>query len=296
MPMVVNAPAKINLYLAVGDLRPDGYHAVTTVLLALDLADRVEVAPATALSLVCEPDVGVADSDNLGWRAAIAMGEAFGRSPDFAIRIEKRIPAGAGLAGGSADAAAVIAAIAAAWDVARDDHRLEAVAADLGADVPFALRGGCAVYAGRGETFRRTLCAPKAHIALIKGNEPVPTAAAYAAFDALGRTPAPGPRHVTDALSLEDLPALGAALFNNMTAAAAYLVPETSDAIAFMRGADGCLGAALCGSGSAVFGLFADAGAAQAAAEAAHGHGMWSAVARPAAGGTLDQTIGARRD
>lgn len=296
MPMVVSAPAKLNLYLAVGATRPDAYHSVTTVLVALDLADRVTVTPASALSLVCEPDVGVDPSANLGWRAAVAMGEAFDRSPDFAVRIEKNVPAGAGLAGGSADAAAVIAAAAAAWDVSRDDARLDAVASALGADVPFALRGGCAVYDGKGATFRRGLRLPRAYFTIIKGDEPISTAAAYAEFDRLGRTPAPGPRHVTDALSLEDLPALCGALYNNMTAAAVSLVPAIGEALASMAAADGCCGSALCGSGSAVFGVFADGEHARRAAEAARERGMWSAVARPAAGGTLDQTMGAPHD
>lgn len=293
MSMVLSAPAKLNLYLAVGAPLPGGLHSVTTVLVALDLADRVTVAPAPALALVCEPDVGVSPPDNLGWRAAVAMGQAFRRSPDFAIRIEKRVPAGAGLAGGSADAAAVIGAIAAAWDVPRDDERLETVASALGADVPFAMRGGCGLYRGTGATFVRALRPPRAWFTIIKGPEPVSTAAAYAAFDRIVRAPAPGPRHIADALALEDLPALCAALYNNMTAAAITLVPGVEDALAFMSKSDGCCGSALCGSGSAVFGVFADEEHAVRVAEAATGRGMWSSVACAVAGGTLDQTMGA---
>lgn len=296
MPMVVSAPAKLNLYLAVGDLLPSDYHSVTTVLVALDLADRVTVTPAPALSLTCEPGVGVSASDNLGWRAATAMGEAFDRSPDFTIHIEKLVPAGAGLAGGSGDAAAVIAALAAEWDVSRDDPRLESVASSLGADVPFALRGGCALYRGRGATFGRALRPPVAYFAIIKGDEAVSTAAAYAAFDRIGRAPAPGPRCVASALAFEDLPALGAALYNNMTPAAVHLVPEIENALAFMRTADGCCGSALCGSGSAVFGIFPDGEHARSVAEAARERGMWSTVARATVGGTLDQTMGVGLD
>lgn len=292
MSTVVSAPAKLNLYLAVGAPMSGGLHSVTTVLVALDLADRVTVTPAAELSLVCEPGIGVSPSDNLGWRAAVAMGEAYRRSPDFAVLIEKRVPAGAGLAGGSADAAAVIAAIAASWDVPRDDPRLEAVASSLGADVPFALRGGCGLYRGAGATFGRALRLPTACFAIIKGREPVSTAAAYEAFDRIGRAAAPGPRHVADALALEDMPALGAALYNNMTAAAVGLVPEIGDALALMAASDVCLGSALCGSGSAVFGVFPDRERAARAADAARERGMWSAVARAAAGGTLDQTMG----
>jgi 4-diphosphocytidyl-2-C-methyl-D-erythritol kinase len=286
------APAKINLYLAVGPSRPDGYHTVTTVMLALEFGDTVTVEPAGALTLACEPEVCASPSENLAWRAALAMGEAFDRSPDFAIRLEKRVPAGAGLAGGSADAAAVIAAIAAAWEVRRDDARLESVAASLGADVPFALHGGCAVYSGVGATRQRTLKLPSCHIAIAAGADPVPTAAAYAAFDAGERSAAPGARVVTDALSMGDLHGLGASLFNNMTTASVGLVPAIGDAVALMSGTPGCLGAAMCGSGSAVFGLFATEEEARAGAEVAVSAGLWALHTRPRAGGTLDQTMG----
>jgi 4-diphosphocytidyl-2-C-methyl-D-erythritol kinase len=288
------APAKLNLYLAVGPKKPDGYHSLTTVLVALEFGDTVTVEAAEALSLLCEPDVGVEARENLAWRAAVAMGEQFGRSPDFAIRIGKRVPAGAGLGGGSADAAAVIAALATAWDVPRDDARLAHVAGSLGADVPFALRGGCAVYSGRGATLQRTLRLPACHFAIAGGDTPVSTAAAYAAFDAGERAAAPGARHVTDAISVGDLPALGAALFNNMTAASVGLLSAIGDALAAMSVAEGCLGAAMCGSGSAVFGVFATASEAQAAAEAASGQGRWALHTRPRAGGTLGQPLVAR--
>lgn len=286
------APAKLNLYLAVGPQRADGYHTLSTVLVALEFGDAVTVEPATALSLVCEPDVGVASHENLAWRAAVAMGEAFGRSPDFAVRIEKHVPAGAGLAGGSADAAAVIAAIAAAWEVRRDDARLETVAAALGADVPFALRGGCGVYTGLGATLQRTLRLPVCHFAIVNGDMPVSTAAAYAAFDAIPRGAAPGARHVTDPITMGDLPGLGSALFNNMTEGSVGLVPAVAEGLAFMSGTEGCLGAAMCGSGSAVFGVFADEAAAAAAAAAGSDRGWWSVCTRPRAGGTLDETMG----
>jgi 4-diphosphocytidyl-2-C-methyl-D-erythritol kinase len=288
------APAKLTLYLAVGAIRPDGYHAVTAVFCALQDGDAVTVEPAPRLSLVCEPSVGVADEENLAWRAAVAMGAAFDRSPDFAIHIEKRIPAGGGLGGGSGDAAAVIAAIAAAWDVDRDDPRPESVARTLGADVAFPLRGGCAVYGGRGDEFKRVLPVPPIHLAIVSAGEPVSTAAAYRAFDEGTRLAAPGVRVVTDALVFRDPAALGAALYNNMTDAACGLVPSVADALAFVQAADGCLGAAVAGSGSSVFGLFAEPAAARAAADAGTDRGWWSLATRARTGGTLDQTMGVR--
>ncbi len=294
MPMTLSAPAKLNLYLAVGGPRADGYHDVTTVLTALDLGDVVTIEPAGRLSLACEPDVGVSTDQNLAWRAAVAMSEAFGRPSHFAIAVAKRVPAGAGLGGGSADAAAVVAAIAAAWGVSRDDPRLDAVASSLGADVLFPLRGGCALYEGRGDVLVRSLDLPRAHFAIACGAAPVPTADAYLMLDQLGRGPAPGPGGVEAALAEASASALGAALYNNMTAAALALVPDIAEGLASMQEADGCLGSALCGSGSAVFGVFETASGAERAAASARERGMWGAVARPHPGGTIDQTTGAK--
>lgn len=288
------APAKLTLYLAVGAVRPDSYHAVTAVFCALEAGDLVSVEPAGRLSLVCEPSVGVPAEQNLAWRAAEAMGETFGRTPAFAIRLDKRIMAGAGLGGGSGDAAAVIAAIAAAWEADRDDPRLEAVARSLGADVAFPLRGGCAVYTGRGDVLKRTLPVPPIHLAIVSAGEPVSTAAAYAAFDEEPRTAAPGPRAVTDAIVFRDTAALGAALFNNMAAAACRIVPAVAETLAFVEAAEGCLGATVAGSGSSVFGVFADPGAAETAAVAAVARGWWSLATRPREGGTLDDAMGVR--
>jgi 4-diphosphocytidyl-2-C-methyl-D-erythritol kinase len=292
----LTAPAKLNLFLVAGDIRPDGYHSVTTVLSALDAGDGITVEPAQRLSLSCEPDVGVPLERNLAWLAAVAMGDAFGREPSFAIRVDKRIPTGAGLGGGSADAAAVIAAIAADWGAERSDVRLETVARSLGADVPFFLRGGCGVYAGRGDVLRRRLPACPGHFAVVHPGVSISTATAYRAFDESPRQPRPSVRAVTDAVCFQDVGALGAALYNNMTPAAVGLAPAVAEALGFMSTMPGCLGSAMAGSGSAVFGLFADPVEADSAAAEAAERGWWSLAARPRSGGTLDATMGAPRD
>jgi 4-diphosphocytidyl-2-C-methyl-D-erythritol kinase len=295
MRMTVEAPAKLNLYLEVGGTRPDGYHDVRTVLVALDLHDTVVVEPAERLVLECTPAIGPSCEDNLAWRAAETFARATGRMARCSIRIEKRIPAAAGLGGGSADAAAVLAALARMWDVASDDPRLLATAKALGADVPFLLRGGCAVYAGRGDRFVRALPLPTAVFALVNPREPLSTAEAYASFDRLPRQPMAGLRHVSAAECLGDPVALGAAVDDNMVEASAGLVPAIRDEIASFKAAPGCLGVALAGSGATVFGVFADGEAAVAAAETAAGRGWWSATARPRPEGTLAQTGAAYR-
>lgn len=290
------APAKLNLFLSIGDVRPDGFHAVTAVNAVLDFGDDVTVEPADRLQLVCEPGVGVPDDENLAWRAAVAMGAACERDPAFRIGVVKRIPAGAGLGGGSSDAAAVIAAIAAQWGLDRTDVRLDAVARSLGADVALFLHGGCGVYAGRGDVLRRRLPVPVGHAAIVWPGAHISTAAAYRAFDEADREPRPAPSAMTDAICFRDVDAIGAALHNNMTATSVALAPVTGDALAFMQGAPGCRGAAMAGSGSAVFGIFADAPAARAAADAAAGSGWWSAATAFRSTGTLDATMGAVDD
>jgi len=295
MAIRVEAPAKLNLYLGVGNRRPDGYHDVQTVLVALDLHDSVTVRPAAGLSLRCEPDVGVPPEENLAWRAAVELSAATGEDGAVAIDVVKRIPAGAGLGGGSSDAAAVIAALAAHWGIPANAPVLESTAASLGADVPFLLRGGCALYAGRGDEYVRSLPVPAACFLLVNPGVPVPTAAAYAAFDRMLRPRTPGVRDIGDALRLQrDAASLGSTLFNNMTEASTGLVPEIREALVFAAGSPGCRGAAMAGSGSTVFGVFDDLDATEAAAAAARERGWWSYAARPRAGGTLEQVTGVR--
>lgn len=271
----VSAPAKINLYLAVGGVRPDGYHSVTTVLQALEFADELRVTPADELSLVCDRDLGIPAQENLAYRAALAMTEEFGREAAVHIELTKRVPDGAGLGGGSSDAAAVVTALAYLWELPADDSRLTRLASGLGADVPFFLTGGAAVFAGKGDRLQRTLPAMRVPVALVRVPDPVPTAAAYRAFDEGERPAAPGPRHVTDAMCFRDPAALGAALYNNMTDAAIGLVPEIAHALALCEGAQGVHGAALCGSGSAVFALCHDDAAAEAIVRQARERGWW---------------------
>lgn len=279
-PIRITAPAKINLYLAVGATRPDGYHDVTTVLQALEFGDELLMRPSSSLDLICDQDLGIPAEENLAYRAALLFGEAADRSPDVAISIAKRVPHGAGLGGGSSDAAAVIAGLAYLWEIPLDDARVMRSAAALGADVPFFITGGTALFDGRGDRFVRALPTRDAVITLVQPPATVSTAAAYAAFDAHTRECVPGPRHVTDAIRFDEPDALGAALHNNMTDASAGLVPAIADALALCRSAPGVFGAAMCGSGSAVFAMCEDVGVGNELATAARERGWWSTVTR----------------
>jgi len=150
------APAKINLALEVLHRRPDGYHEIDTVMTTLDLADRVRItgrAPGAGLEVVLTGPyaAGIDAEDDLAGRAARLLAEESGRAPDLRIEIEKRIPAPAGLGGGSSDAAAVLRGLNALWSLGLDTEALALIGARIGSDVPFFIVGGTARCTGRGD-------------------------------------------------------------------------------------------------------------------------------------------------
>jgi len=273
--VVVTAPAKVNLFLGIGGTRPDGYHDVTTVIHTLEFADTVAIELADEVSLTCSEDLGIPAEDNLAFRAAIAFAEEFGEPRGAAIELTKRVPAGAGLAGGSSDAAAVLAGLAALTGRDVAEPRLAALAQRLGADIAFFLVGGAALMSGRGDEIERALPAISVPVALVKPLAPVHTALAYRAFDA-DPVEAGEPSAVVAALESGDAAALGRALANNMTGCAISLVPEVGDALAWVSTEPGVLGAAVAGSGSSVFALCSDDGVARRIANDAPGRGFWS--------------------
>ena len=271
--IVVTAPAKINLHLGIGGVRPDGFHDVTTVLHTLTLADTIRLTPAASFSLSCDTDLGIPAEQNLALRAARAFHQEFGEPAGVAIELSKRVPSGAGLAGGSSDAAAVLAGLA-EMTGHQDDPRLATVARELGADAAFFLAGGAVLMAGRGDLIVRTLPPLEVAVALVKPPAPVHTALAYKEFDA-NPVAAVAPDGVIAALEAGDAAALGASLTNNMTDCAIALVPDVADALAWVSTLPGVLGAAVAGSGSSVFALCADEGVAARIANEAPARGLW---------------------
>lgn len=151
-PLAAQAPAKINRELRVGSLRPDGFHEIRSRLVSIDLADRIEVAPGKGtVELSCEGISVGKNQPNLVVRAARALAERVGRAADVRIHLEKRIPVGAGLGGGSSDAARTLALLARLWDVPLATEELARIGAALGSDVSYFFVGGEAEIAGRGE-------------------------------------------------------------------------------------------------------------------------------------------------
>ena len=189
------APAKVNWALEVLRRRHDGYHEVATVLQTLDLADRVAVSPDSELRLAVRGRVEglpAAPEENLALRAATALAEAAGgRERGALIELEKIVPAGAGLGGGSSDAAAVLRALNALWGLGLSAGELASIGAKLGADIPFFLHGGTARAGGRGEEVTPLPDGPPCRLLLVVPHMLIPrkTALMYARLT---------PEHYTD--------------------------------------------------------------------------------------------------
>jgi 4-diphosphocytidyl-2-C-methyl-D-erythritol kinase len=257
------AYAKLNLVLQVGRPRSDGLHPLCSLFASIDLADELQGGPGdTAADSVECPGV---EGDNLALRA-IAAFRAHTGLPDgpVRVRIEKRIPVAAGLGGGSADAAAALRIVNRMSGLPLDDAALRELAAEVGADVPSQVEPGHALVQGVGERVER-LALPPLVAVLVPSAQGLRTGAVYAELDRLG-----GGRERLDPDPLRKLAGgapdrLGAALENDLEAAALSLRPDLADTLALLRAA-GALGAAVSGSGPTCFGLFAERPAATAAA------------------------------
>jgi len=231
--VTVRVPGKVNLYLAVGDLRDDGYHELTTVFHAVSLFDDVTVRDADLLSLQFTGEGAgelPTDDTNLAWRAAVLMADYVGRAPDLAISIDKSIPVAGGMAGGSADAAGVLVAVDELWELGVPRADLHALAAQLGSDVPFALHGGTALGTGRGEHLATVLARNTFHWVLAFAARGLATSAVFAELDRLRADAAreaalAEPEAVLAALTAGDPGQLAGLLGNDLQAAATSLAP-----------------------------------------------------------------------
>jgi 4-diphosphocytidyl-2-C-methyl-D-erythritol kinase len=298
--VTVRVPAKVNLQLAVGPVRPDGYHGVVTVYQALSLFDEVTVRPAERNKIVVtgeDADAVPTDSANLASQAVTALARATGRRgrvrSTVRIEIRKRIPVAAGLAGGSADAAAALVACNELWRTGLSQRELCEVAAGLGSDVPFALIGGTAVGRGRGEQLTAALVSGTYHWALAFASGGLSTPQVYATCDRLRATRAStggdgtvsagtlnpelsGP--LMTALRSGDPAAVGPALINDLQPAAITLRPDLRRALTAGR-EHGAVGAIVSGSGPTCAFLAKDARHAKDLAVSLTGAGICRGVA-----------------
>ena len=269
------APAKLNLTLDILGLRPDGYHELDMLMQAVSLCDEVELTLGTGRdwTLVCVDPDGLpldlpSDGRNLAWKAAEAFFLRTGLSDGgLAIRIVKRIPAEAGLAGGSADCAAVLRALNEHFDRPLDLPALLALGAECGSDVPFCLTGGTARVRGRGEDVTPLDTGTVQHYVICKPPFGISTPRLFRLSDEYPPTVRPDDDALIDCLKQGDATGAGTLLCNVLEPVAALLHPSILDIKADLLSQAAC-GAQMTGSGSAVFGLFPGEAEAKAACEA----------------------------
>ncbi|MER5585562.1 4-(cytidine 5'-diphospho)-2-C-methyl-D-erythritol kinase [Streptomyces asoensis] len=296
MSVTVRVPAKVNVQLAVGAARADGFHDLANVFLAVGLYDEVTVTPADGLRVTCEgPDAALVplDRTNLAARAAIALAERYGRTPDVHLHIAKDIPVAGGMAGGSADGAGALLACDALWATGASRDELLEICAELGSDVPFSLVGGAALGTGRGEKLTALETGGAFHWVFAMADRGLSTPAVFREFDRLtADRDVPEPvacEALLDALAAGDPDALAATVSNDLQPAALSLFPELSGTLAAGRAA-GALATLVSGSGPTTAFLVRDAGSAREVAEALRASGTCRAVrtaAGPVPGATL---------
>ena len=256
--LTLRAYAKVNLDLRVLGLLPDGYHEVRTVLQSVRLHDSLTFTRCPGpFRIECDDPAIPTDEQNLIWRAADALRQVVAPRraalADVRVRVVKRIPAEAGLGGGSADAAVTLLALTRLWGLGLDLVDLARVASRLGADVPFFLAGGTALGAGRGDDVSPLAEPPPTSVVVITPPFGVSTPDAYRWFDLDGR-----PRRSRGARrTIPDWPAWAAELRNDLEAPVVRRHPAIGRLVRALT-ALGADHAAMSGSGSAVFGVFLD--------------------------------------
>ena len=262
------APAKVNLFLHVGPLRPDGFHPISSLMVFADVGDRLRLEPAGGFSLVVDGpfrDHAPSGADNLVLRAARALFERSGAAePPLRLELTKRLPAAAGLGGGSSDAAAALRLLRDVLKLELTDQALEDIAAGLGSDIPAAVTGRPVIAEGRGE---RLGPAPKlCPLPAVLARPPVGSATGpvYRAFDGdPGGASADAPQLPGEITTPLQAAEVFSACRNDLEAAAVGLQPMIGQALQVLRAAPETLMARMSGSGSACFALCADIDAAE---------------------------------
>jgi 4-diphosphocytidyl-2-C-methyl-D-erythritol kinase len=260
MTRVYLSYAKFNLYLAVLGRRADGYHEIDTVLQTVDLADRItfEVTAAGNLTVTCEDPEVPAGEQNLVYRALERLRSASHPRAAHAgrgmrVRIEKRIPAEAGLGGGSSNAACALVAGNRLWDLGLSEEALESLGAELGSDVPFFIRGGTQRSRGRGERLSPLPALPASSWIVVKPPWANPTWQVYQAVRSALTPERANIRIILQSLAKRDLAGIVETAFNDLEEPARALQPEAG-AVADRMFALGLTGVRLAGSGSAYVG------------------------------------------
>jgi 4-diphosphocytidyl-2-C-methyl-D-erythritol kinase len=266
----LRAFAKVNYALDVLGLRADGYHEVSTVMQSISLADEVELRRATrGFDLSLEPEeveTGPQERNTtyLAWKA---LQRLTGKELPVEVTLRKEIPAGAGLGGGSADAAAVLVGLNELFGLGLQAGELREVGAAIGADVPFCISGGTALGEGIGEILTPLPAPPMHYLVVAKLLRSADTGKIYHAFDESGTSCTHSVEPVVSALRSGSLPALASAVGNDLAPVTRGIFPQVAELEQSLR-ASRALGTSMSGSGTAVFGIFDDAETAGIAKDA----------------------------
>ena len=255
----VKAYAKLNLSLDVLGKRPDGYHDMRMVMQTVGLTDVLRLETGTGRPLEMESNLGFlpANEHNLAAAAALRLCEAAGVDPGgLSIRLEKTIPVCAGLAGGSADAAAVLRGMNKLLDLGLSGPRLEEIGALVGSDVPYCVRGGTALAEGRGEILTDLPSLPECWVVLCKPAFSVSTPELFRTLDGCRIRRRPDTAGLLAALEEGDLPGVARRMYNVFEDALPPRRAQEIDAIKNVMIQHGALGSSMSGTGPTVFGLF----------------------------------------
>jgi 4-diphosphocytidyl-2-C-methyl-D-erythritol kinase len=268
---VLKTPAKINWFLSITGKRNDGYHTILSVIQCIGLYDELTFARADGLELISDMDI--APEENLVCKAASALGKRVSCDKGAKISLKKNIPSGAGLGGGSSDAACTLKGLNMLWELKLGSAELFSIAAEIGSDVPFFLQGPCALIEGRGEILKPLKVLFPTVLLLVKPSVFVSTAWAYASYDArLKLTKKPiDIKLLIQALNRQDFASLDTLINNDLEYAVAERYPVIKD-IKTRLMQSGAMLSAMTGSGSAVFGVFQNREKAEKAAKTMQPH------------------------
>jgi 4-diphosphocytidyl-2-C-methyl-D-erythritol kinase len=264
---LLRAFAKVNYALEVRGLREDGYHEISTVMQSISLADEVEIkCIEEGFEFIVEPEdahIGPPE-ENTVYKAWRLLGEVVELRLPVRVHLRKEVPAGAGLGGGSADAAAALVGLNQLFGLGLSDSELRGVGLRVGTDVPFCVSGGTAVGEGIGEVLSPLPAPPPHTLVVAKPVGEVGTAEIYRAYDEQPRAGSTFVARITNALRMGDLAALAKGLGNDLAPVTKGLVPEVR-ALEEELLLAGAIGVAMTGTGTAVFGIFGSEEEAHAA-------------------------------
>lgn len=266
--IITRSSAKLNLSLDITGVRPDGYHDIVSIMHEIPLHDDIEINIDKGDSVRASTNLSyIQNEKNLAMRASKLFLEHIGEKRDISVHIEKRIPVGAGLGGGSSDAAAVFVALNEYFSLPLTTAELCRLATPLGADIPFCITGGCALCEGIGDILTPLPALPRCSIVLVKPPISLSTPEMFRRYDGRKKHPHPDTHGLIEALENGDITGVSRRIFNVMEQPAQELARDISELrLSMLR--LGALGACMSGSGSTVYGIYDDSGMAEKAERA----------------------------